>query len=283
VLIFTLLLSLVTGILFGLMPAWQASKARPAESLKSSARNLAGTAVMRWRSLLMAAEVAVSMILLIGAGLLLRSFISLNGVDLGFETEHVMAMNVTLSETSRYATADQRYAFFDELATRVGTLSGVKAVAFGNRMPMRGGWSGGFQLDTSDASLESDLQAVNPGYFDTLGIPLLRGRLLTPADRAGAPLVAIVNSAFVRSFLPNVEPLGRRIRRSRNTPWVTIVGIAGDVRRAGKAALIAPEVYFPAAQTNLYPVRLSDFAFRAGGDPKKGNNLLDKTGVSRYD
>ena len=270
VLFFTVLLSLMTGILFGLFPAWQVSKARPAESLKSSERNLAGTAVMRWRSALMVAEIAVSMVLLVGAGLLLRSFITLNGVDLGFATERVMAMNINLPET-RYQTQDRRFAFFDELASRVANLPGVQAVGFANRFPMRGGWGGSFQLDT-DAnpgnSLDSDFQAVNPGYFQTLGIPLTRGRLLTPADRSGAQPVAVVNTEFVHRYLKSENPMSHRFRRGPQAPWITIVGVVGDVHRGGKAAPITPQVYLAAAQTSLYPVRVADFAFRAAGDPK---------------
>lgn len=267
VLLFTVMLSLVTGILFGLFPAWQVSKARPAESLKSSERGIAGAGVMRWRNVLMITEIAVSMVLLVGAGLLLRSFITLSGVDLGFQTERVMAMNINLSETI-YQTPDRRFAFFEDLASRVSNLPGVQAVGFANRMPMRGGWSGSFELDSATVTTDSDLQAVSPGYFPTLGISLLRGRLLTAADRLGAQPVAVVNTEFVRRFLTGQEPIGRHLRRGPQAPWIAIVGIVGDVHRGGKAAAITPQVYYPAAQTNLYPVRVADFAFRAAGDPK---------------
>jgi len=275
VLLFTLLLAVVTGVLFGLFPAWQVSASRPVETLKSNTRSVAGGAVMRWRSVLMAAEIALSMVLLIGAGLLLRSFIALNAVDLGFATGHVLAMNITLPD-ARYTTADQRFAFFENLIARVESLPGVLAAGVSNRMPMRGGWSGGLELEGRDGYVESDLQAVSPGYFRTLGIGLLRGRLLTPADRAGAPLVAVVNNAFVRAFLRDKDPLGVRSRRNDRAPWFTIVGVVADVRRGGKEDAVNPELYFPAAQTNLYPVRLADFAFRAAGDPKSLIGAVEK-------
>jgi predicted permease len=267
VLSFTLLLSLGTGLLFGLVPSWQVSAVRPVDTLKSNERSFANSAVMRWRNVLMISEIAVSMMLLIGAGLLLRSFVALNGVDLGFATEHVLAMNINLPE-ARYRTPEQRFAFFDDLTARVGGMPGVIAAGVSNRMPMRGGWSGSFQLDGVDGDFDCDLQAVTPGYFQTLGISLLRGRLLTAADRKGAPPVAIVNSNFVNTLLHGQDALGRRARRNPRSPWFTIAGVVSDVRRGGKAAAVNPEMYFPAAQTNLYPVRLADFAFRAAGDPK---------------
>ena len=267
VLFFTLLLSVVTGVIFGLLPAWQVSAGRPVESLKSNQRSLAGGTVMRWRSVLMGAEIALSMVLLIGAGLLLRSFIALNAVDLGFTTERVIAMNISLPD-SRYKSADQRATFFEELSARVNALPGVIASGVSNRMPMRGGWSGSFQIDGLEGDFDADLQAVSPGYFPTLGISLMRGRLLTPADRPNTPLVAVVNSAFVRAFLHDRDPLGLRLRRNKNSPWFSIAGVVSDIRRGGKAEALNPEMYFPAAQTNLYPVRLADFAFRASGDPR---------------
>ena len=267
VLLFTLALSCLTGILFGLFPALQVSTARPVESLKSNERSVAGGAILRWRSILMSAEIALSMMLLIGAGLLLRSFVALNAVDLGFATEHVLAMNVNLPD-AHYKTPEQRAAFFDDLTDRVTALPGVIAAGVSNRMPLRGGWSGSFQIEGLNDDSDADLQAVSPGYFQTLGLSLTRGRLLTPADRNGAPLVAIVNAAFVRSLLNGQDPLGRRARRHKDAPWFTIVGVVSDLRRDGKAGAVNPEIYFPAAQTNLYPVRLADFAFRASGDPK---------------
>lgn len=266
---FTSVLSLVTGILFGVLPAWQVSKARPSESLKTTSRNLAGASVMRWRSILMMGELALSMILLTGAGLLIKSFILLRGVDLGFEPEHVLAMNINLPETV-YSDANRRFIYFDQLAEGVSRLPGVQSVAFANRMPMRGGWGGGLRVESSSGELtgEADFQAVNPGYFQTLGIPIRQGRALTASDRAGSAPAAVVNAAFVRRFLPNEDALGRRFRRSQREPWINIVGIAGDVRRGGKSAPLNPQVYLSAAQTSLYPVRLADFAVRAAGVPR---------------
>ena len=267
VLLFTLAISAATGLICGIFPAWQASKSKPVEAMRASERHLAGSSVMRWRSAFMIAEVAISMVLLVGAGLLLKSFMTLNHVELGIATEHVVNMNITLPEL-RYPTLERRFAFFDDLAERVSHLPGIQSVAFANNFPLRGGWSSNFLSDNQPNSNEdADYQAVSPGYFATLGIALQRGRLLTPADRAGAEMVAVVNSALARHFYPNQDPIGHRFRRNSEAPWVTIVGLVSDVRRGGKAGHINPQVYFPAAQTALYPVRLAELTFRSAGDP----------------
>jgi putative ABC transport system permease protein len=180
----------------------------------------------------------------------------------------VLAMNINLPETV-YTDANRRFAYFDQLAEGVSRLPGVQSVAFANRLPMRGGWGGGLRVESSRGEVtgEADFQAVNPGYFQTLGIPIRQGRALTASDRAGSSPAAVVNMAFVRRFLPNEDALSRRFRRSPRDPWINIVGIAGDVRRGGKTAPLNPQVYLAAAQTALYPVRLADFAVRAAGDP----------------
>jgi putative ABC transport system permease protein len=269
VLLFTLALSAIAGLICGIFPAWQASKSRPVEAMRASERHLAGSSVMRWRSGFMIAEVAISMILLVGAGLLLKSFMTLNHVELGIATEHVINMNITLPEL-RYSTPERRFAFFEDLAVRAGGLPGIQSVAFANNFPLRGGWSSNFRPENQpDRGEDADYQAVSPGYFSTLGIALQRGRLLTPADRAGAEPVAVVNTALVRRFFPNEDPIGHRFRRSDQAPWATIVGVVSDVRRGGKAGNIDPQVYFPAAQTALYPVRLAEFSFRSAADPKQ--------------
>jgi len=260
----------LTGFAFGMAPAWQTSQASPVEALKTAARGTAAKAQVKWRAALTVTEVALSLMLLVGAGLLLRSFAAITGVDLGFQPGHVVAMNINLPDL-RYKTGALRVQFFDELERRVRALPGVQSVAYANRMPMRGSWRSGFQLeDAPDRSLNpvltADFQAVNSGYFETLGIALLRGRRLTPHDREGEPPVAVVNQAFSRAFLNGADPLGRVFLYSDNVR-VQIVGVVTDIRRGGKAAGVLPEVYLAAAQTSLYPVRVADFAVRASGDP----------------
>ncbi len=265
----------LTGILFGLAPAWQASRTRPVESLNTTRRSTYGRAQVRWRAGLTVAEVGLSMMLLVGAGLLLKSFMRLTGVDLGFQPERVLAVGIDLPGTS-YGTVEKQFQFFQQLEERVKVLPGVLAVAFANRMPLRGGWSTGITLETGQDSIEvgTDGQAVSPGYFATMGIPLLRGRLLTAGDTNGRPPVALVNQEFARRFLKDTDPIGRQLHWGDKGPRLTIVGLVNDVRRSGKDAPIRPELYVSAAQTDVFPVQLSDFAVRTAGDPRKLVNAI---------
>jgi putative ABC transport system permease protein len=264
-------LALITGLLFGVLPAWQASRERPVDALRSTERVVAGTSVMRWRNALMAVEVALSAILLVGAGLTFRSLSAMNDVPLGFRTDHVLVMNVSLPNP-KYSLPDDRFAFFDRLAERLQAIPGVEHAAFANRLPLRGGWSSGFLIDgvppPPAGFFECDFQAVNTGYFDVFGIPATRGRLLQRSDIKGAQPVAVVSEAFARQLLNGADPIGRAIRRGPNAPLITIVGVVGDVRRAGKLEQLQPQVYLPAAQTGSYPVRLADVAVRTSGDAK---------------
>lgn len=268
VMAFTAAVSLLTALLFGLIPAWHASRSGRAVSLKSEERTIAGANVMRWRSALMVLELSVSMMLLVSAGLLLRSFLVVRGVDVGFDATHVVAMNVNLPQ-AHYATPEAREAFFEELRGRVAALPGVEAAAFANRMPVRGGWSTTLLVDQDPNPRDTDGQAVSPDYFRTLGIPVLRGRSFTAADRNNTLPVVVVNAAFAAAYLPGVNPIDHRVGWATGgaTPWMTIVGIVANVHRGGQSSSAGPQAYFPAAQTS-YPVRLADFAFRAAGDPK---------------
>jgi putative ABC transport system permease protein len=264
------LVATLTGAIFGLAPAWQACTARASEALRSATRNTGGRSQVRWRAVLTCAQVALSMVLLIGAGLLLRSFVTLMRVDLGFQPDRILAMNINLpparyNPTRGYSEAPLR--FFEKLEERVRVLPGVEAVAFANRMPLRGGWGGSTFLDNGPRNYDTDKQAVSPGYFATIGLTLLRGRLFTAADRDGQPGVSIVNQSFARELLNGADPVGHHWRYGPNNQWMTIVGMVSDLRRDGKAGPINPQVYIPAAQIRLYPTRLADFAVRASGNP----------------
>jgi len=269
VLVFAAGVSLMTGLGFGLLPAWQAGRAHPVDALRTSERVVAGTWVMKWRDGLMIVEIALSTVLLTGAGLMMKSLVLLNGVELGFQPDHVLAVNVNLPE-SRYPTADDRFRFFDRLSERLSVLPGVQSTAFANRFPLRGGWETGIQVDgdaTPGAGCDVASQAVSPGYFETLGIQRLRGRLLTPADARTSEAVAVVSDEFGRGCLAGADPVDHRFRRAPTQPWITIVGVVHDVRRDGRSAAIMPQIYLSAAQTDLYPVRLADVAVRSSSDP----------------
>jgi putative ABC transport system permease protein len=267
--------ALISGLLFGMAPAWQASEAKPVESLRATARSTVGKSQVRWRASLTVAEVALSLILIVGASLLLKSFVRLSGVDLGFQPERVIAMNVNLPNLG-YATAAQRLQFFQRLEERVKALPGVQSAAYANRMPMRGGWRSSIEVESApNTEAQTDIQAVSPGYFETMGIPLLHGRLLTTGDREGAAYVGVVNQAFARQHLQGKDPIGKSLRRS-DQQWVQIVGVVNDIRRSGKTDRLRPQVYLPAAQTRLYPVPLADFAVRAAGDPRQLVNAIQE-------
>ncbi len=266
----TTLLSLVTGLVAGLLPALHASRRETATALKASDLSSSGArSVMRWRGVLMGGEIAAALVLAVGAGLLVRSLARLTSVDLGFETDRVLTLAVRLPET-KYATPQLRAAFFEALERRVREIPGVEHVAFANQFPMRGGWGSSFRMagPSGEIRADSDFQAVSPDYFATLGIPLVRGRLLTAEDRDGTPHVAVVSQTFVRKFLGDRDPIGQQFARTGpRTPTLTIVGVVGEIRRDGKAAELWPQVYLPAAQTDAYPVRLASLAVRATGDP----------------
>jgi predicted permease len=262
------LLACGAALLFGLLPALQVSRADPSDVLQTTGRSVVGGWVRRSRAVLLVAEVALSVVLLVAAVLMSRSLARLNAVDLGFNPANVLAVEVALPR-ARYATPDARLAFFESVEAALASQPGVRSVAFGNRLPLRGNWESGLELEGADAATPaiSGYQAVNPGYRETFGIPLRRGRWIEPGDRTGAQPVAVVNEAFGRELLGGADPLGRRLRRTDRDPWVTIVGVVGDIRRGGRLADTGPQVYVPAAQTWQYPLHLSDLAIRTTGDP----------------
>jgi putative ABC transport system permease protein len=265
----TVAVAFLSGIFFGFLPALHITRLDPADSLRSADKNLSGRRQIRWRSALTIAEVSLCTVLLIGAGLLLRSFVAVLNVDLGFQSERILAASIPLPET-RYATADQRFRFFEQLEERLRAQPGVLSVAFCNRMPMRGGWGTGIEKQSAvKVNLDADAQAVSVGYFDTLGIRLLRGRLLTSGDRTGQTLVVVINQELARLFYKDTDPIGQFIRRGSTGPWLEIVGVVSDIKRDGKTAKVTPQIYIPAAQTAVYPVRLADLAVRTALNPKQ--------------
>jgi putative ABC transport system permease protein len=273
VLAVALAVTLATGVAFGLLPALTATRSRPFAFL-AGGREPSSRAVLRWRGTLVSAQVALALALLVAAGLLVRSMARLHSVPLGFETGRVVAARVMLPP-AHYPDAARRLAFFEELERRLAARPGVEAVAFANALPLRGGWSTGVEIEGRPARRragsgrrvldDADAQAVSPGYFHALGIPHLAGRGFEPGDREGAPCVALVNQDFVRLYSPERGVLGRRFRRGDQAPWIEVVGIVGSLRRQGPDAELTPQIYLPAAQIGLYPVRLADVALRGAG------------------
>jgi putative ABC transport system permease protein len=264
-------LALLTGIIAGLVPALQIARAESARGLKVAESASSGSrSVRRWQGLLMACEIAAAIFIAVGAGLLVRSLARLYAVDLGFQTERVLTFSLRPSQPA-YADPAARLVFFEDAIARLERIRGVRAVAFASDMPLVGGWGGGLLIDGASGPVraDADLQAVSATYFSALGIPLVRGRLLTAADRAGAPAVVVVSQAFATRLLPGRDPLGVQIRRNAGAPALTIVGIVGDIRRDGKFSDVVPQVFFSAYQTGLYSAPLQEIAVRsASGDPR---------------
>ena len=268
VLLFTLALVLVTSFLFGLAPALAAARVDLREPLQAIVRGRLG----RGRGLLVAAEVALATILLVGAGLLLRSFARLQAVDPGFRPERVLTLALDLSASGGYQAPAAQTAMLSELAQRIAALPGVRSVAVGDSLPLarvrrmlRGLTVENRPPRNLREEPEVTLSAVSPDYFRTLGIDLRRGRGFDARDAANAPPVAVVSHALARSFWGEADPIGKRLRFGpSDRPWITVVGEAVDVRRKDLATAPKPELYLPFLQ------RPSPFAFvalRTRGDP----------------
>lgn len=250
VLIFCLVLSCVTGIIFGVAPAWLAAHADLNESLKQGTRG-STDARGSLRGALVVAEVAFAVVMLGAAGLLGRSFLRLTHVDPGFQPSNATVLTILLPE-KKYAKPEQQFAFVDALLERVRALPGVEAVGLTHSMPLIGDWVNGFSIEGRPPIAPSDLPtanwyAVTPGYFRAMGIRLLRGRLFNEQDNAQAPHVAIINETLARQFFPNEEPLGRRIKIGSATSS-EIVGIVGDIKQYGVDKATTSQTYEPFAQ-----------------------------------
>ncbi len=254
VLIFTLVVSLLTGIVFGLIPGLHAAKPDLNEGLKEGSRGSMGSvAGKRTRGVLVAVEVALSLMLLIGAGLMIRSFLRLQQMNLGFNPDNVLSVNLTLS-SSRYPEDRQQAAFFQEALSRLQSLTGVQSAAATTALPLTLSVSGSdFRIEgrpEPEAGKEMIVSTirVSPGYFRTLGIPLTKGRDFTDRDKSGAPSTAIINDDLARIYFPNEDPVGKRITFTDGESWISIVGVTGDVKQLGLDSSAKPEVYFPYLQ-----------------------------------
>ena len=257
VLTFTLGVSLLTGIVFGLIPAWQASRVNVAGALKESGRSAtAGAARQRMRSVLVVAELAMAMVLLAGAGLLIRSLWQLRTVASGFDAKNVMTMRIELPE-SRYREVPGQTQYRERVLEAINSIAGVEA-AMVSEVPLGGNaLSHDFLIEGrppialgDEPSLYS--RSVMGDYFGVMRIPLITGRDFTQQDRVGQPLVGIANTSMVREYFPNENPLGKRIRWARVTgapQWIEIVGVAGDVKHFGLDQPEQPALYWPYAQS----------------------------------
>jgi len=257
---FALVVSLLTGVLFGLVPALRTSRPDLAEVIKVGGQGaVGGPARDRFRVALVVTEVALSFALLIGAGLLARSLGRLLAVEKGFDSERIVSAYLNLP-SSRYPEAHQQIAFFRELRERLAALPGVTHAALVNNPPLLGGSNGGFAIEGRTFPPEETpnvwKRIVSPDYFATLGIPIVAGRAIDERDVAGAPPVLIVNQAFARRFFPGENPLGKRVAFNWDTTgFQEIVGVAKDAREQALDQPAEPAMYIAHAQraeTGMY-------------------------------
>ena len=232
---YTAVITLTTGVLFGFMPTWQSASPSVAHALMESARGSASLARRRLRATLVVGEVALSVVLLIGAGLMIRTFSRLLTQNLGFNPEQVVTMNVFMTQ-KKYAEEARRVQLLDQLLTTVRAIPGVKAVGGVSGLPLSGWWQSSYSLDIVGAPPKKPGEAssavyaqVSPGYFAAMNIPLLHGRDFTEHDRADTSPVIMVNESFVRSFKLGTRVLGRRVNFG-DTRDAEIVGLVKDVK-----------------------------------------------------
>jgi putative ABC transport system permease protein len=256
-LLITLGVALLAVLGFGAVLAFQTSRGNLHDPLKSGSKRSAGSVKnTRLRKLLVASEVAFALVLLVGAGLMLRSVRELQQVNPGFDPEKVLTLRIQLPEQS-YPESARRRQFFEQLLARVEALPGVTAAATSLArpldeaiccdMPFAADWQNRDQVFTNPYS---NLQAVSPHYFQAMRIPVLKGRAFTAQDTADTPLVAIVSRGLAEKYWPGQNPLGKKVRRvysEDQTPWMTVVGVAGDVRYR-EWDRVRPDIYVPAPQ-----------------------------------
>jgi putative ABC transport system permease protein len=270
---FTFVVSLATGVVFGLVPAWQASRPNVHDSLKEGARGSTGGARQgRLRGALVVGEIALSLVLLVGAGLLLKTFVNLVRTDTGFETRGLLTAEIWLTG-SRYDSTPAITGFYTDLTQRLEALPGVRGAAVVEAgVPLQRGGNMPVTVDGEVVNASAEYRTITPDYLAVLGVPLERGRMLATTDAAGKEPVAIVNRAFARRFLDDDAP-GHRIRiGGTSNPDRLVVGVVGDVKSfVGLAA--QPAVFIPSAQTPAAFTRIfgswfpTHVVLRTAGDP----------------
>jgi putative ABC transport system permease protein len=273
VLAFTFGISMLAALTFGLAPALHARSATLASSLREGGRGLAGRAGARTRAGLVLAETALAFALVIGAGLLIRSFGELRSVDPGFRAENALTFRVALP-LIRYESDESRAAFWSQLTNRLSAVSGVTSVGAIQHLPL-GGSAMRITFDVEGREeaapgeeVALDVRVATPGFFEAMGVPLIRGRVFTDADRLGAPPVALLSEAAVARHFPNEDPIGKRIimgwTRDDTRVEGEVVGVVGNVRHGALRAAAEPEIYFANGQI---PWGSLSYTLRTAADP----------------
>jgi len=293
VLLFTLGIAVATGIIFGLAPALQNSRTDLSECMKEGGRGSTVRHGRAVRSALVISETALALVLLVGAGLLIENFVRLLNQDVGFRPENLLTMQVWMP-AAKYASEQELVSFVQQARDRLAALPGVRSVSAINFLPLTG-WG-----DFTDFSIEgrpapqkgeeftSQYRVIDPGYFQTMDIPLKAGRYFAEADNSGAPGVAAISESLARQYWPNENPVGKRIRLdalpssspwqpNARTDWLTVTGLAGDVHDSDLDEKSMPQIYLPFAQN---PSRIMRFVLRVDGDPANLTGAAARTVAS---
>jgi len=263
---FAIGMSLLTGLLFGILPAWRLSQASPSQALREGSRSVsAGRWHHRLQSGLVVAQTAIGLVLLVGSGLLIRSFIHVLNADPGFDPKHVLTARIRVS-FDRYG-HDEHYAFYDELQRKVAALPGVEMASAGWPMPFSNNEASiSFSIEgrpVAKGDHPSELIGVEmPGFFETMRIPLLSGRTFTEQDGVKSPPVMVINEAFAKKYFPGENPIGKRIEPDLGDGLLNhlmreVVGVVGDTKQQGLTTVAEPKYYLPYSQaviTNPYLV-----------------------------
>ena len=266
---FTIAVSMLTGLVFGLAPAFKASRPDFTQVLKVSASSRLRLSASRF---LVVAEIGMALVLLIGAGLLIKSFMRLNQVDPGFRPQHVLTMKINLPK-AKYSTPQSAVGFYRQVLERVGGLPGVEAAGMVTFLPLQDwGLNGDFSIEgrppfPPNQQPLAEYREVSPDYFRALGIPLLKGRYFTGQDVAGAPPGVIINQRMARRFWPNEDPIGQRLR-FHGPEGIPIVGVVGNVKQSGLDGSTRFEIYVPYSQSPWLPFNLGmSLVVRTASDP----------------
>jgi putative ABC transport system permease protein len=265
---FTLAVALMAGLIFGLAPAWQRSRLNINAALKDGAR-MAGAGARRLRQSLVVVEIAFALLLLIGAGLMLKSLARLQQVAPGFNAQGGLTMDINLA-LAKYTRREQRAAFLQQVLERLKTLPGVEFAGATHRLPLRGNSAIGFQIEgrppEPSQSKSVNWRSISPDYFRAMGAPLFAGRTFTEEEGWQKMSAVIINQALQRRYWPDENPLGKRIKigGAPDSPWITIVGVAADVKESGLNADTEAGLYLPYV---LAPHQAMTLVLRTGPEP----------------
>ncbi len=270
--VFTVALSVLTGIFFGLIPALQSSRVDLQSALKEGGSAGSGMQTNWLRSVLVVVEVAAALVLLIGAGLLIKTFVRLQETDLGFKAENVLTMSLALPQ-AKYPDVQAAANFHQRLLDRVAALPGARSAGVINYLPLQQtGFNGGMTIEGQGPyepgrQPAAEFRAVSPDYFRTLSVTILSGRSFTTQDQSISAPVVIINRTLGQRYLPNQDPIGQRIRVIGND-WRTVVGVVGDVRQSSVTQAARAEVFIPVTQALYTPfTQTMSLAVRTDAEP----------------